>query len=213
MTATRLDHLVVAATRLQQGIEHIENLLGVSVALGGRHPRMGTHNALLRLGPALYLEIIAIDPTAEPPTRPRWFGLDEPAVRAWLAPRPRLLHWVVNTPDIETAREHGRIPPGRIEPMSRGDLHWRITIAEDGHTPAGGLLPSLIQWHTEAHPADRLPDSGCRLSALVVRSPHRDWLEAALKPIGADQLVELQAAAEASLHARIETPAGERLLD
>jgi hypothetical protein len=37
---------------------------------------MGTHNRLLKLGEGFYLELIAIDPQAPPPGRPRWFGLD-----------------------------------------------------------------------------------------------------------------------------------------
>lgn len=37
---------------------------------------MGTHNLMLRLGDSSYLEIIAINPAAPAPGRPRWFALD-----------------------------------------------------------------------------------------------------------------------------------------
>ena len=40
---------------------------------------MGTHNRVLGMAGGMYLEVIAIDPDAA--ARPRWFGLDEPAMR------------------------------------------------------------------------------------------------------------------------------------
>jgi TusA-related sulfurtransferase len=38
---------------------------------------MGTHNCLMQLGEAMFLEIIATDPAASPQRR-RWFALDDP---------------------------------------------------------------------------------------------------------------------------------------
>lgn len=86
-----LDHLVVAARDLDSGARWLERQLGVPLVPGGAHVLMGTHNRLLRLagGERLYLELIAIDPAAAPPSRPRWFGLDDPALQARLAGRPR----------------------------------------------------------------------------------------------------------------------------
>ena len=90
-----LDHLVVAAASLDEGVAWCERTLGVTPGPGGRHPLMGTHNRLLALAgeafPASYLEIIAIDPDAAAPRRVRWFGLDDPALQAALATSgPRL---------------------------------------------------------------------------------------------------------------------------
>jgi catechol 2,3-dioxygenase-like lactoylglutathione lyase family enzyme len=70
------DHLVLAARDLDAGAAWLESLLGVKLAQGGKHARMGTHNRLLGLGDNFYLELIAIDPDAVAPGRPRWFGLD-----------------------------------------------------------------------------------------------------------------------------------------
>ena len=70
------DHLVLAARDLDRGGAWLEDRLGVALTAGGRHSRMGTHNRLLSLGENFYLELIAIDPQAPPPDRPRWFGLD-----------------------------------------------------------------------------------------------------------------------------------------
>ena len=108
MTAL-LDHLVVAAASLQQGLDWCEATLGVTPGTGGQHPQMGTHNRLLKIEtadfPLAYLEIIAIDPAAAPPGRPRWFGLDEPALQARLQQAPQLVHLVARSTQIVRHRE------------------------------------------------------------------------------------------------------------
>lgn len=162
-----LDHLVIAARALASGTRWLEERLGVSLAGGGVHAAMGTHNRLLKLGGGarLYLELIAIDPAAPPPGRPRWFGLDDPALQERLAQRPRLIHWVARSDDL--ARE-ATPAQGEILSMRRGDFRWRITVPADGRLPGAGKLPSLIQWDVPFHPADRLPESGCTLVACDV---------------------------------------------
>src|SRR6516165_5006937 len=94
-----IDHLAVAATSIEG--RQLDELLGVDLAPGGRHARMGTHNRLLRLGPTSYLELISIDPQGTAPGHPRWFELDEPAMKARLATGPRLVHWVARVESTE----------------------------------------------------------------------------------------------------------------
>src|SRR4051812_23817798 len=94
MPKLALDHLVLAAADLAQGVSFVADRLGVRAPAGGRHAVMGTHNALVRLGRDVYLEIIAIDPEAPAPARARWFGLDEPRMRRRLAEQPRIVTWV-----------------------------------------------------------------------------------------------------------------------
>ena len=98
-----LDHLVIGARSLEEGRSFVADLLGVSPVAGGTHPHMGTHNVLLSLGGSVYLEVIAVDPEAEPPDRPRWFSLDNPNILQVLKQGPRLLTWVARTPRISQA--------------------------------------------------------------------------------------------------------------
>ncbi|MCL6416519.1 VOC family protein [Aestuariirhabdus sp. Z084] len=206
-----LDHLVVAAQSLEEGVDYLQQRLGVRLPAGGKHPRMGTHNHLMRIGEALFLEVIAIDPNAQPPQRPRWFGLDDALVRARLAQGPRLHTWALNVPDLAVQKSIVENLYGNIEPMSRDALTWEITIAQDGQLPAAGLLPTLLQWHADPHPANAMEDLGCSLSSLIVRHNRPDWLRKELRRIEADHLVTIEAIHDAqspALSACLDTPVG-----
>lgn len=164
-----LDHLMVAARTLEEGAAWVEAALGVKTLPGGKHPLMGTHNRVLSIGRGRYLEVIAIDPDAVPPGRARWFGLDDPAIRARLERGPVLLHWAERTDDLDAAL---RDYPERVEVLeaTRGDLAWRITVPHDGHLPCAGACPTLIQW-SGPHPTERMPPSGCELVDLSTKGP------------------------------------------
>jgi hypothetical protein len=179
-----LDHLIVAADVLELGEDYIESLFGVRPQRGGKHAAMGTHNSVLGLGPRCYLEVIAVDPEAVTPERPRWFDLDRPSMRKLLAQGPRLIHWVVRCDDIHSARAHAGYNAGVVCPMSRGAYTWRITIPQDGRLPGEGLLPTLIQWSDALHPADSLPDGGIRIVALAGAHPEPASIRAPLAALG-----------------------------
>ena len=165
-----LDHLVVACKDLDQGTAWLADRLGVEPQAGGKHPLMGTHNRLLRVGEGCYLEIIAIDPDAPAPARPRWFSLDTPETQARLAEGPLLLTWAVRTDKIVEAVT--RVPElGQVHAATRGALSWRITVPEDGSLQFGGLLPTVIQWDSDAHPAAALEQRGCELQELTLVHP------------------------------------------
>lgn len=212
MTA-RLDHLAVAATDLASGTAWLEARLGVPLAPGGAHPRMGTHNRVLRLGDGVYLELIAIDPDAPPPGRPRWFGLDEPALAARLVERPRLVAWAAATDDLDAATAASPFPHGPVHEMTRGDLVWRITIPDDGRVVEGGAVPTLIEWPPGVHPTKRMPDAGCTLERLTIRHPEPQRITAGLAAIGlADPAVHFDGG-PASLAVSLHTPDGRVTID
>ena len=173
----QLDHFTVAAESLRAGVAHAEAALGVSIPFGGVHPLMGTHNHLLRLGEALFLEIIAPDPAAGPLPRRRWFSLDDTKRRAELAVSPRLLTWVVATDDIEAALRQVPHAAGPAVTLTRGDLKWLISVPPDGAMPFDGAFPTLIEWPRGPHPASRMPDLGCSLVALEIAHPEAETIE------------------------------------
>lgn len=201
------DHLVLAAHDLDTGAAWLEHHLGVALAPGGKHVRMGTHNRLLGLGDNFYLELIAIDAAAAPPDRPRWFALDQ----LHASERPRLVHWVARSDDIETDAACSAEALGDILPMARGDYRWRISVPADGHLPGEGLVPTLIQWDVPQHPAARLPDAGCRLMKLEGFHPQPVRIRAALAALGLGSRLDVHpcAAGEpAQLVAYLRTPRG-----
>ena len=204
MPRSHIDHLVVTAASLEEGVEYVRRELGVAPQSGGEHARMGTHNRLLKLGEKLYLEVIAANPGAPVPGRPRWFQLDEPeSVGA-----PRLATWVARCDFI-----HALAPAslGKIETMSRGSFRWLITTPEDGQLPLQGIAPALIQWLSDSHPADTLEDPGCSLIRFEGFHPRPESVTGVLRAIGFEGEFPVSPG-EPSLVAQIRTPHGPRRL-
>jgi hypothetical protein len=204
-----LDHLVITAPTLAAGTAWAESILGVTLQAGGEHQRMATHNALLRLGNAAYLEVIAPNPAAPPPNQPRWFELDRIEADAL----PRLVTWVARTEDIASTTTRCRTQFGDIEPMSRGALNWLITIPPQGAFIAGGMIPMLIEWHADKHPASGLEDKGCRLKGLDLFHPEVDLVAETLGCLafrGEVVMHQLPTGERPYLVAVIETPKGSR---
>ena len=203
-----LDHLTVTAPTLALGTAHVKRALGVAPLAGGTHPRMGTHNLLLRLGESKFLEVIAIDPAAPAPQRPRWFSLDDASATA----SPRLSAWVARTARLSDLPPPllAQVGPGEL--MTRGEREWLITIRPDGTQGMGGALPSFIEWTTPRTPAaTALPLSGCDLVSCTLSHPRASALIELLQSVGLDQEVAIIEGAP-GLSACIMTPQGMRAL-
>jgi len=211
----RLDHIVVAAQSLDQGVEYIREHLGVDIPKGGFHATMGTHNHLMQLGNGAYLELIAVNPEAEVPLHPRWFALDDALMRESLRQQPRLITWVMNTTDLQHVKAFSDLDIGSPTALTRNNLSWEIALTGDGRLLGNGLLPYVIQWHSEPHPSGGMADLGCRLESLELHHNRAGWLYDKLKSFGADALVTVHALNDSEapfLVANIETPDGVKIL-
>lgn len=213
----QVDHLVVLAATLAQGVAWCEATLGLTPGPGGKHALMGTHNRLFSIAsagyPLAYFEIIAIDPDAPPPARTRWFDLDDAAVQARLRHLgPQLAHFVARVPDARAAvaaLQAQGIARGEVIEASRatpqGLLQWQITVRADGQRLYDGGLPTLLQWGA-LHPAAAMPASGVTLESFEIHHPQAEALAAACRAIGLQHVAVRRG--PASLQALLRTPKG-----
>ena len=217
----QLDHLIVAAATLEEGVAWCEATLGVTPGPGGEHALFGTHNRLLKLdcdgAPNAYLEIIAINPKAEPMRAPplkRWFDLDDPVLQASFKTHgPQPVHWVASVPDLPVAlaacsaqgvdRGHALTAS---RPTPQGLLQWQISVRDDGQRLMNGCLPTLIEWGA-THPGANMRHSGLRLEAFELFHPEAVRLNQTLQAIGLHGPEALPGAP--SMRLRLSTPKGE----
>jgi len=216
--SSEVDHVVVGATTLDDGVRWCEQTLGVTPGPGGQHVFMGTHNRLLSLAgaafPNVYLEIIAIDPQALPPGRTRWFGLDDPALQASLQQQgPRLLHVVARTAmqdmlrwGLVAAGQDPGLPIAAGRETPDGPLRWQILVRDDGVLPLRGALPTLIQWDGR-HPAASMPASGLSLSRVQLRG-----LPDSVREVLRLRQVDIGSAGSPSVEVELQTPRGAVIL-
>ena len=223
-TTPRLDHLVVLADTLSEGVSWCEATLGVTPGPGGEHPLFGTHNRLLSIaapGFALaYIEIIAINKeavsahAASAIGTKRWFDMDDEVLRGAVRLHgPRLIHWVARVPDVTsacTALAARGIDRGDVLAASRptptGLLEWKIAVRPDGRRLMDGCLPTLIEWG-DVHPAAAMPASGLALQSLNLRHPQAEELRDALGALGLGT-VSVYSGESPVLQAVLHTPRG-----
>lgn len=197
-----IDHLIIFTPNLELGCEYVEHHLGVRPVMGGRHPDLGTHNALLGLGPECYLEVMAPDPHALNPMNPAETALGR-------LTEPRLGTWVLRAENIEALHARavgiglGEVREGHRDNPDGTRITWRIT--DPFVFPYDGVVPFLIAWGDTPHPGTRLPKVG-ELTGLAVEHPDAEDVEAAFKLL--DVSVPVSKGARPRLHATIDTPQG-----
>ena len=215
-----VDHLVVLAPSLAEGVAWCEATLGVVPGPGGEHPLMGTHNRLIPVNtaafPRAYLEIIAINREAVPQRAAgakRWFDLDDETLQARLRTQgPQLAHWVAEVPDLPQALatlstqgiDRGQVVAAS-RPTPQGLLRWQISVRDDGQRLLGGCLPTLIQWG-DTHPTQGMADQGVALESLALPHPQAGALRQALDAVGLGAIPVHTGPAR--LQARLRTPRG-----
>lgn len=217
---SQVDHLVVMAASLAEGVQWCEALLGISPGPGGEHALMGTHNRLFNVAspayPQTYLEIIAIHagaPCARTSGAKRWFDLDDRELQLQLATHgPQLAHFVASTTQAQAGvRALARLGLDRGEVLQasrmtpQGLLDWRITVRRDGQRLFYGALPTLIQWGA-VHPTHHMAVSGVTLQSLQASHPRPDALRAGYQAIGLTGVEVVQGSP--NLIATLQTPRG-----
>ena len=201
----RIDHMVFAVTDLDDGIEQLESATGVRAEFGGSHPGQGTHNALLSLGPRVYLEILAPDPKQSDPRSMQSLGLSEQR-------SSRLITWAVRAPNmdklVQQAAERGtklQIPSSGTRKRSDDQLlSWRSTELADDRR-GDGLAPFFIDWGTTEHPAATSP-KGVRLVALRIQHPSPESVQSLFDSL--DVPLIIQRGPDVALIAVLDSPRG-----
>jgi Glyoxalase-like domain len=199
-----VDHLVWAGQNLEQEIERVELLTGVRAVAGGRHPGEGTRNALIRIGPGRYLELIGPDPSQPAPAHPRWFGLDELAA-------PRLITWAAKCDDLNqrAAAAHaagielGQVRRGQRELSDGQVISWRLTYPN--MQLGAGLVPFLIDWGQSRHPSQTAPGD-VELVDLWGEHPEPSTILEMLRHLGLE--LRVIPGAVPALIAQFDTPRG-----
>lgn len=165
----QLDHITIIAPSLNEGIEHVRTCLDIDIGYGATHSDMGTHNRRLRLGAETYLEVVAIDPGAAPPIRPRWFGLDrmDKVQQDW-NDGIRLKAWVARTDNIDEILAS--------ENQMFGTKTWlenafHFSLLPDGTLPMDGILPSIIDRGGSPPPSIRFEDQEMLLQEFILEHP------------------------------------------
>ncbi len=201
-----LDHVVVGARTLEEGAAWVEQHLGVHAQKGGVHEGAGTHNLLVGLGPAAYLEVIAPDPGQPDPKEPRLFDLDDPATHTRLQAGPSLVGWVARVSNMDALV--ARLGPrgGELREMRRGDLHWRMAVPAP-RQDMDNLIPALIEWKGE-RASRRLKDSQLRLAALEAEHPEAEALAMALSERGLEDVLRPRRGPHPRLLVRLRKPDG-----
>jgi hypothetical protein len=200
--AAHVDHLILGARDLDEGMRRFEERTGVRPKVGGEHPGRGTRNALVSLGASLYIEILA--PQVNAP---------DTGMAAELRQRTDLTPygWAVFVPDVEAARKRlgdagfglSDVLPGSRARPDGTLLEWKTFEIEK--PPIAGL-PFFIRWGDgTTHPSQDSP-GGCRLERLRAVTPDVDGLRRVFAAIALD--VPAEKGARAGLDLVLRCPKG-----
>ena len=145
----RFDHAVIGVPDLEAGMDAFRRL-GFEVAVGGRHPSLGTRNAIIRFG-LDYLELL----TMEDPVQARARGPFGEELLAFLGRDSGLVGFVLAGAGLEDEvgglralgiETEGPFEMDRIHPRG-GRLEWRLALP--GGSPWRKPWPYLIDWITD----------------------------------------------------------------
>lgn len=180
-----IDHILYVGPDLDELARELARASGVVATVGGKHPGQGTHNALVDIGDARYLELMAPDPEQvahgdHPTPHVGGTAASEPVTASQdvvegvtppftfyrsiaYAATPQLFTWCARVSDERTFAARARAlgltvssyPGSRLTPAG-AVLRWDLIVVE-GHG-LGGTVPFFIDWHDSPHPARSVRD-------------------------------------------------------
>jgi hypothetical protein len=202
-----LDHFIWACDDLERGSRRFEALTGVTPQYGGAHASGLTHNALVRVGPRCYLEILA--PTGPPrATDDAWSRLartgGEPRIVTYCLRSSRPLSDLAQIAEGMGAPKAQVLNNGRVTPEG-AKLNWQwVAPAFDQF---GLAFPFFIDWLDSPHPATTAQAGGeIRLMHFAVGHPQAQGLQRSLSQMGAP--IDTYTAAGTEFRVRLDTPRG-----
>lgn len=207
----KIDHIVIGANDLDQGVAFIEKKLNATLPRASKHADMSTHNCVASTGNDSFIEILSIDPEAPTPIRARWFDMDNPRVKEKFQQSPCAYHWVVGTSDLDAVIKNSPVPLGEVVKFTRGERSWRLTIPSDGSLQEEGLIPTFIEWSPGQHPSSGMTDLGLELQEVVLTHPKPTWLIDILTQLDVADLATVVAGEEKSITFKLATQNNESL--
>jgi hypothetical protein len=162
----QLDHFIWGVPKLEAARHSFFEKSGIWPELGGQHPSIGSHNALISLEKA-YFEFIAVDSSLPQSDHP--FARELQSVR-----EPRFLGWALQTDDFTRLRKilsrfelslsnvaagSRRTPEGQLIQYEYADLQ--------GLEELGFIVPFVVRWIDSIHPSVTSPH-GCQLKKFSI---------------------------------------------
>ena len=141
----RIDHVATAVTALNSMRPRFEAVTGITMEYGGKHSNHASEMALVSFPDGSYLEMIAIQPDADPK------AVDAHEWSKSLRGNAGPTAWALSVPNLKSERARlqaagvrvsEEVPNGRARPDGV-KLSW--ATVEMGSGPRGSFLPFLIQ--------------------------------------------------------------------
>ena len=195
------DHFLLGCSSLEAGIQFMKDKTGIEAVKGGKHPHIGTHNALLSLGEKVYLEIIAPDPEAKSLIEEYAFLKEMNA--------PTLFMWAAHTDKMddllkriqEAGYKNSGISPGSRQRADGSVLKWRSLSVETG---INSVVPFFIEWDSSSkHPSIDSP-KGCSIDSFEIEYPEPEKLKTVFTQLQID--IPVKKGIKASLQLKINSP-------
>jgi len=205
-----LDHIIWACDDLDAGMREFCARTGVRPRFGGVHASGVTQNALVRIGPRCYLEILA--PTGVPSSADdEWSRVaraaHEPRIMTYCMRSPRPLSELAAAARSRGLKDASVADNGRRTPEG-AELKWQWTAPK--LEELGAAFPFFIDWLDSPHPAATLGEppahESVRLREFTVLHPQAQRLRAILSELGV--AIEASASDRPGFRLVLETPRG-----